>query len=145
MEIEYKDFSELKNIFKIKLQYLNLLSNLSETPNISNETFFNNLNKILQNGKIIIALHKNKIIGTGTLFIQSKLSHSGKNIGQIEDVVVDNNYRSLGIGKNIIKNLIIESKNFNCYKIILSCNDELQKYYEKLGFKKTALLMQLES
>ena len=146
MEIEYKNLSELikNNKIDFKNQYLNILSKLSYTPIISNEIFFNNLNKIFQNGNIIVALHKKQIIGTGTLFLQPKLSHGGKNIGQIEDIVIDDNYRSLGIGKKIIKKLIEESKKFNCYKIILSCNEDLEKYYEKIDLKK-GLLMKLES
>ena len=101
MEIEYKNLSELikNNKIDFKNQYLNILSKLSYTPIISNEIFFNNLNKIFQNGNIIVALHKKQIIGTGTLFLQPKLSHGGKNIGQIEDIVIDDNYRSLRIGK----------------------------------------------
>lgn len=149
MNTKYLNFHDLliklnqKEKENIKNQYLNLLSNLSDTPPLPDNIFYNNLNKILYNGLIIVAyIEQNKIkndikiIGTGTLFLQPKLSHNGRNIGQLEDIIVDNQYRGLGIGKNIIQKLIEETKTKNCYKIILSCSEDLKEYYFKLGFNE---------
>lgn len=151
MNIKYLNFHDLliklnqKEKENIKNQYLNLLSNLSDTRIITDNIFFFQLDKIFQNGLIIIAYieenNKIKLIGSGTLFLQPKLSHGGKNIGQIEDIVVDNNYRNLGIGKNIILKLLEETKTKNCYKIILSCSENLKNYYYKLGFNESGILM----
>ena len=146
MNIKYSDFQELliKNK-NLKTQYLKLLSNLSITTNLSDNIFFFQLDKIFQNGLILVAYieenNKIKLIGSGTLFLQPKLSHGGKNIAQIEDIVIDNNYRNLGIGKNIILQLLERSENMNCYKIILSCSENLKNYYYKLGFNECGILM----
>ena len=61
--------------------------------------------------------------------------HNFKNVGHIEDIVVNRNSRGKGYGKIIIKYLINESKNLNCYKIILNCSNECKLFYKKLGFK----------
>ena len=146
MNIKYSNFQELliKNK-NLKIQYLKLLSNLSITTKLSDNIFLFQLDKIYQNGLIIIAYieenNKIKLIGSGTIFLQPKLSHGGKNIGQIEDIVIDNNYRNLGIGKNIILKLLEKSENMNCYKIILSCSKNLKNYYNKLGFNECGILM----
>ena len=50
------------------------------------------------------------------------------------DVVVDKNIRGYGLGKKIIDKAIQYAKNQGCYKIILDCNKDNIKFYEKCGF-----------
>ncbi len=113
--------------------YIELTQKLSKYEKfISREEFENYI--IKNNTKIVVIELDNKIIACGSLFILNKI-HSN-NIAQIEDIIVDEQYRNHGLGNKIIKYLIEESKKYNCYKIVLNCIDENLNYYEKLGFKK---------
>lgn len=85
---------------------------------------------------VINDIEKNKIVGSGTIIIERKIIHNFKNVGHIEDIVVDNNYRGAGLGKMIINYLLDFAEKNNCYKTILTCSNENVGFYEKLGFIK---------
>ena len=133
----------------IKFQYINLLSELTNTVPIDNSLFINNLNKINQIGIIYIGLigtvanNDFKIVGSGTIIIEPKIIHGGKNTGHIEDIVVDPNYRSKGISQNILNKLKEYAINNNCYKIILDCDSSVKQVYIKNGFDIKGLQMAL--
>jgi len=82
-----------------------------------------------------------KIVGGITLIIEQKLIHNGKYCGHIEDFVVLQEYRSRGIGGLLINYAINISKQNNCYKCILDCNENLENYYKKKGFVKKGIYM----
>ena len=67
-----------------------------------------------------------------------------KLVGQIEDVVVDKEYRGEGLGKRMISDLIENAKNAGCYKVILWCEPHNEGFYEKSGFTKSESLMRLD-
>ena len=114
--------------------YLNLLNQLSKTKfNFDEfEKYVNNLN---DNHHIRVIEINNRIIATGTLFIESKLIHNINKVGHIEDIIIDKNHRGKGYGMLIINNLIDIAKKNNCYKVILNCNNNLRKFYEKCGLE----------
>jgi len=116
---------------------IELLSQLTETGKITNELFIKQYNMIKDNPnhKIYVLEENNKIISCGTLLIEPKFIHNCSNVGHIEDIVVDNNVRGKGLGKKIIKFLTEESKKYNCYKVILDCSENHEKFYEKCEFK----------
>ena len=58
-------------------------------------------------------------------------------------MVVFKKYRGNSVGKKIIEQLIEISKEKNCYKIILNTQQENISYYEKLGFIKKQLQMEI--
>ena len=82
-----------------------------------------------------------KIVGAITLIIEQKIIHDGKCCGHIEDFVVLEEYRSQGIGSLLIDYVINISKQNNCYKCILDCNENLESYYKKKGFVKKGIYM----
>tara|TARA_Y200000002_G_C22182560_1_gene455776 strand:- start:93 stop:536 length:444 start_codon:yes stop_codon:yes gene_type:complete len=114
--------------------YLNLLNQLSNTTVYDKNKFLNFVDNLPRNTRIYLLYDEDKIVGSGTLLIENKIIHNFKNIGHIEDIVVDKNSRGKGYGKILINHLINESKNFNCYKIILNCSNKCKLFYEKLGF-----------
>ncbi len=127
-------------------QYILLLSQLTQTPMLSREIFMNNLYKITTMGIIYVCYHKtieNKIciVGSGTIIFEPKIIRSGKSVGHIEDIVVDEKCRSMGISKRIIETLFSFANEHNCYKVILDCNPILSGFYEKLGFEKHGIQM----
>jgi glucosamine-phosphate N-acetyltransferase len=134
----HKEINNLLNINEIKKNYLKLLSELSFSPEITNELFIYNIKNIFKSGLILVA-HINinntlHFIGTGTLWIKKKLSNGGKSVGHIEDLVILKEYQNKGIDKEIINYFIKYCKIHNCYKVILYCSPEFEGYYKKKGF-----------
>jgi glucosamine-phosphate N-acetyltransferase len=119
---------------EIKDDYIELLTYLTDTPNISLQKFTENIHDISTIGKIIVCCDDKKLIGTGTIIYEPKIIHGGQNVGHIEDVVVNREYRGIGIASEITQRLIADSKENNCYKVILDCHYSNIPFYEKNGF-----------
>lgn len=111
--------------------FINLFSHLT---NIEHKVNYENIT--IQPTTIVME-HNNSIIGTGKLIIDNKLHNGFKNVGHIEDIVVDPLHQGNGVGKKIILELIKIAKENNCYKIILDCSDKYINFYEKVGFTKS--------
>jgi glucosamine-phosphate N-acetyltransferase len=62
-------------------------------------------------------------------------------VAHIEDVVVDKEYRSHGLGKLLIQDGIKIANREKCYKIILDCEEKNVGFYEKCGFEKKGIQM----
>ena len=90
------------------------------------------------NSITIVMSEENIVIGVATLHIIKKLTRI---LGLIEDVAVNINYRGLGIGKKLVKELIKIGNEKNCDKIVLSSSEKNSKFYEKIGFQKNELQM----
>ena len=82
----------------------------------------------------IVALSEKKLVGFGSIFFFQRV-RGGKE-GIIEDLIVSRHYRELGIGSKILKNLISEAKDQNCFKICLESSTESEAFYSKQGFLK---------
>jgi len=90
------------------------------------------------NSITIVMSEENIVIGVATLHIIKKLTRI---LGLIEDVAVNKNYRGLGIGKKLVKELLKIGNEKNCDKIVLSSSEKNSKFYEKIGFQKNELQM----
>jgi glucosamine-phosphate N-acetyltransferase len=102
----------------------------------------NNLNDFINdNIKTLVIEYKNKIIGTGKLIIERKAHNNYKNMGHIEDVIIDINYRSKHLGHLIINKLLNISFNNNCYKTVLNCNKDNIDFYKNIGFQEKGVEM----
>ena len=75
-----------------------------------------------------------RVIGTGSIFIEQKFLRNGGIVGHIEDVVVDKEARTTGVGRKITNNLVDIAKANSCYKVILNCSDDNVPFYNKCGF-----------
>ena len=117
--------------------YLELLSQLTDTPFLTREEF----NKILQNinSEIYVIEKDNKIVASGTLLIEKKIIHKGGLVGHMEDIVVDKSNRGDKLGQKIVHFLINKAKEKGCYKIIADCKDELLPFYQKTGYEKKGI------
>lgn len=75
-----------------------------------------------------------KIVSSVKLFIERKVYDS---VAHIEDVVTDSEHRNKGYGKYLIKYLIknVAFKDQGCYKVVLSCKEELVNFYKSCGMK----------
>lgn len=97
-------------------------------------------NFISQNNLFAYSFYfKNQLVGYGVFFTEIKIR--GGTTAHIEDIVVKNEFRSMGFGKQIIDYLVNKSKEMGCYKISLSCNSKNIKFYENCGFKNGGYTM----
>ena len=116
--------------FKI---YKNLLKQLTLVNDFNKDEFVIYLNETVYK-KTFLIIVDNNIVGTGSVIIEKKISRNFKNVGHIEDIVIDKKYRGKGYGKELILYLKQFCLNNNCYKIILNCEEKNKKFYEKNGF-----------
>lgn len=129
---------KIRNLHKndYYLNYLDLLSQLSvvNKDNISSNEFNSFIEELKDNHIIKVIELNNKIVASGTLYIENKIIHNFGKVGHIEDIVIDINFRGKSLGIQIVQNLIDLSKKNKCYKIILNCNESNINFYKKCGF-----------
>ena len=53
----------------------------------------------------------------------------------VEDVVVDEEYRNMKLGKKLLNFAAEYSRLHCCYKTILNCADDVKIFYEKNGYQ----------
>lgn len=112
----YEDYIKLIKSNIDKVQYYLIMNEIN-----------NNINH-----DIICVYNNDELIGTGTILIENKLIRGGSKVCHIEDIIIKEEYRGKGIGKQLIEHLKGFSK--DCYKIILYCSNHNIEFYEKLGF-----------
>ena len=130
--------------------YLDLLRQLSNTITISSfqefQDIYDDIHKVLCNGNNIIYVLEDvksqTIVANCTLLKERKFIRGGKNVVHVEDVVVDNKYRGLNIGVQLMRYMIAKSAlHLDAYKVILDCKDELEKFYSRSGFTTSGIQM----
>ena len=123
-----------------KTEYLALLQQLN--GHVCNpdkfDTVFQQLGTICNVYVLVIG---NKILSTIRVIYEPKFSD---NVAHIEDVVTDIEYRKYGYGSELIQHAIKEAKTKECYKVVLSCNQENVPFYEKNGFVQKGSEMSLK-
>lgn len=151
-EISYLSLLTLLNDYpshkeKIIMSYLKLIKQLSDTINYDIDKFIFNVNQINNYGIIYVACLNMPpsdefiIIASGTCFLEPKIIHNFMNVGHIEDIVVDTNFRGKGLAHNILNNLKNYAVYNNCYKVILNCHQELVKFYSKSNYVQKGIQM----
>lgn len=123
-------------------QYLLLINDFKKTY-FSKIIFEELLDIINANSTIWVIEEDGKLIGTGTLLYEYKFIRDISKCAHIEDVCINKDYRGKNYGTLLIDHLITEAQNNNCYKIILDCNSDLEKFYAKSGLIKSGIQMSL--
>jgi glucosamine-phosphate N-acetyltransferase len=122
--------------------YLKLLEQLTVVGSISESQFTNTLEAMKSQNKICIVMCKeDEVKAIGSVMIESKLIHHCQKVGHIEDIVVDESCRGLGLGKVIIDQLVHISKSMGCYKTVLTCAEKNIGFYQKCGFEQKSVNM----
>lgn len=83
------------------------------------------------------------ILAAATLLTEQKFIHEGAVVAHIEDVVVAEKARGLGLGKLIVEHLIEKAKEAGAYKVILDTAEDTVGFYSKMGFQKHEVQMRL--
>jgi glucosamine-phosphate N-acetyltransferase len=85
---------------------------------------------------VVAADETGNVMGTASLILEHKFIHKGGTIGHIEDVAVHPDHEGKGVGSAVVRALIELARQSDCYKVILSCNDQNIAFYSKLGFRR---------
>lgn len=88
-----------------------------------------------RNNVMVVAQDGQRVVGVATLYVLQKV---GKRTGHVEDVVVDSDYRGQGIGKKLMKEVIVAAKTRKLDVVHLTSRPErlaANALYKKLGFK----------
>lgn len=80
-----------------------------------------------------------EILGVFAMLIMDNLGHRGAPAALVEDVVVREDRRRRGIGRDMMQFAMNRAREKGCYKLVLSSHknrEETHRFYESLGFQK---------
>lgn len=130
--LEKKDFKE----------YLNLMKQFRPIEKeITYDKFCEIYDKIFTSSEIYVARIDNKIIGSVTIIYEQKFINNSSIYAHIEDVIVDEEYRNLKIGTQLLDHAKKCSIEKNCFKCTLVCSKEVSTFYIKNNFEERGVNM----
>lgn len=109
------------------------------SPEITQEEYTQYISEMVRSDyfQLFIRDEQNKVIAVSGIWIATKL-YSGKYL-EMDNVVVDENYRSAGLGKRLYEECLTIAKENNCKVIMLDAykeNTRAHEFYEAKGFIK---------
>ena len=128
-----------KNDYQSYLQLMKQFRPINQ--DISFEKFCELHDKIFTSSEIYVARFDNKIIGSVTIIFEQKFINNCALYSHIEDVIVDENYRKLGIGSKLLEYVKNVSKDKNCFKITLACSKDVSLFYLNNDFEERGINM----
>ncbi|KAG0207444.1 Glucosamine-phosphate N-acetyltransferase-like protein [Mortierella sp. GBA30] len=90
---------------------------------------------------VIEDLAQSRIVATGTLIVEQKFLRGCAKAGHIEDIVVHDSQRGKKFGIRLIDQLKHIGTQVGCYKLLLTCSETNEPFYEKSGFQRKDLHM----
>lgn len=115
---------------------MELYNQLTKAGNVTKEMFEKTFDSRQKFGsyRTIVGEIDGEIACAATLLLERKYFDGCKNLGHIEDVVVDSKYRNLGLGRKVLEQLKIEASKSDCYKMVLDCQMKNVGFYKNCGF-----------
>ena len=126
--------------------YFDLLAQLTKIcDNHTEEEFAEQVETINQNKfhKIFVIECDDTIVGTLTCLIEPKFIRDMKSVCHIEDVVIDSQHRGKGLARLLLRHAKQFAAQNHCYKIILDCSEDYLSFYEKNGYKRGGIQMEM--
>lgn len=84
------------------------------------------------------------LVGTATVYFEQRFSTTKNVAAHIENVVVDEDFRGLGIGSKLVQQAVNFAKGSGAYKIVLNCDRDKVEFYQKFGFKEHDVGMRID-
>lgn len=112
----------------------------------------NSVKKVIEKGLTsdyqiyIVATDEEKIVGYCSLTIKNNLWITA-NLGNVDELIVDVEYRNSGIGKTLMGEIQKIAKGLGCKRLELDSafhRTNAHEFYDKLGFEKRAYLFTKE-
>jgi len=134
----------------VERSHFDVLSVLSPSPTPSPSAYgshFNHLRKINESTQsvglpptyvVIMIINKatDRIVATGTVFMEHKFLRGLSLVGHIEDIAVDKTVQGKRLGFRVVTALTEISESLGAYKTILNCSLDNIPFYEKCGYKQ---------
>ena len=95
---------------------------------------------------VLIAKKGDSILGFVNFTIRETIMHPGPS-GLIDELVVSESSRDMGIGKQLIQAVVNKCREFGCCEVEVSTeksNTEARRFYETCGFEEDAVLLELD-
>ena len=135
-EAEEEDLEQMANI-------LSLLFEIEQDFEINYEKQLAGITKLFNHaGKVLlVAKYEDEVVGMVTM--QRLISSAeGDFIGQVEDLIVKNEYRKMGVGSRLLNKIRAIAQSLDYKRIQLSAdiiNDNAKEFYTRRGFHQTHL------
>ncbi|KAI1317599.1 Glucosamine-phosphate N-acetyltransferase-like protein [Mortierella claussenii] len=128
--------------------YFDCLAGLTVVGNVSEQQFQQTFDSMLrcQNVYHVIViedLKASRVVATGTLIVEQKFLRGCAKAGHIEDIVVHDSQRGKKFGIRLIDQLRHIAAEVGCYKLLLTCSEANEPFYQKSGFERKDLHMAL--
>ena len=111
-----------------------------ETPPAANETVWKTI--LAQPGRtVLIAEVDGVVVGTLDLMVVANLTRDARPFAVAENIAVDADHRSRGIGRALLDEAVRRSQGAGCYKIQLMSNKrraDAHAFYRSCGFEAQA-------
>ncbi|CAB4389028.1 glucosamine 6-phosphate N-acetyltransferase [Rhizophagus irregularis] len=128
-----------------ELGFFEVLSVFEDIGNLSKDQFLERFNYMRARNDeyfiIVIISPENRIVGTGTIFVERKFIFNAGLVGHIEDVAIDKNHQGKHFGSSIVQALKYIGIKTGCIKAILDCSVENISFYEKCGLQNRGIEM----
>lgn len=98
--------------------------------------------------RIWVAESEGRVVGTFSLLRMVNLAHLGAPSAVVEDVVVDESCRGMGVGRAMMGRAMEIARGKGCYKLTLSSNarrTDAHRFYENLGFRRHGISFFIET
>jgi len=89
---------------------------------------------------LVVAVHREHVVGTLQLSFIPGLARIGAWRGQIEAVRITADHRRIGLGRNLVEWAIAQCRERGCQLVQLTtdkCRLDARRFYERLGFAAT--------
>jgi len=92
---------------------------------------------LTKNNYLYVAAENHKIIG----YQSAKMK---ENTLMLEDLYVKTEFRNKKIATSLIEKIILDNKKSKINQIQFNCPERLRRFYEKLGFRVSSLVMRIK-
>ncbi|WFD36999.1 glucosamine-phosphate N-acetyltransferase [Malassezia cuniculi] len=125
--------------------HLDVLSVLTKVGDPGEEAWVARYNELVKAGiynvAVIVSRETDRIVSTGTVFVEPKFIRSLGTAGHIEDIAVDESTQGKGVGKALIAALTAIGQSRGAYKILLDCSEDNVPFYTKCGYERKGVEM----
>lgn len=128
---------DFRGVFKVLKQ---LWPDLDLDYQALNEIYLRAIDSDMQ--QLIVGEIDNKIVGFCSLTIKNNLWQAG-NLGHVDELVIDKDYRGKGYGKKLIESITQIAKDFKCKRIELDSafhRKSAHSFYKSIGYESRAYL-----
>ncbi len=90
--------------------------------------------------RLLVAEADGQIVGTYEICILPGIAHGARPRAIVENVVVDERYRSRGVGDAMMRDAVERARAAGCFRVGLTSHlrrADAHRFYERLGFRHT--------